>query len=181
MFPLFETIKVVGNSLLNVDYHNARVNESRNNLLGLQEEWDLQELIKLPSLLTGTVYKCRFVYDANVLAVEFHPYNMRQLQTLKLVECPAIQYSFKYLDRKALDEVKQQNSQFDDIVIVQNGMITDCSFANVVFFDGTKWITPCTPLLKGTKRQKHINERMIFEREVAVKDLKFFNKIRIIN
>lgn len=181
MFPLFETIKIVGNSLLNIDYHNARVNESRNSLLGLQEKWDLQKLITLPSLLPDIVYKCRFVYDVDVTVVEFHPYSMRRLQTLKLVECPTIQYGFKYLDRKALYEVKQQNKQFDDVVIVKNGMITDCSFANVVFFDGTKWITPCTPLLKGTKRQKYIDEQVIFEREVGVKDLKFFNKIRIIN
>lgn len=181
MFPLFETIKVVDNSLLNIDYHNARVNFSRKSLLNSKDQWDLSQLIKLPLLQPSTIYKCRFVYNANVIDVEFLPYAVKRLQTLKLVECPHLNYPFKYRDRKALDEIMQQNRQFDDVIIVKNGMITDCSFANMVFFDGAKWVTPCTPLLKGTKRQKYIDEGMILEREISVSDLKCFTNARIIN
>ena len=181
MSLLFESIKVANNVLLNVGYHNARVNHARRKLFMASDDWDLNELIQLPELDRSLVYKCRFVYDTKPHSITFQPYIMRQIRALKLVECPEIDYSLKFLDRSALDFVKQQYMCFDDIIIVQNNRLTDCSFANIVFNDGIKWITPATPLLRGTKRQKYIGAQVIFEQDIAVSDMKQFTQARIIN
>jgi branched-subunit amino acid aminotransferase/4-amino-4-deoxychorismate lyase len=37
-------------------------------------------------------------------------------------------------------------------------MVTDSSFANIVFKRGKKWYTPWAPLLKGTMRSKAIGK-----------------------
>jgi len=42
--------------------------------------------------------------------------------------------------------------QADEVVFIKNGMVTDCSIGNLLFFDGHEWITPYIPLLKGTQR-----------------------------
>lgn len=106
---------------------------------------------------------------------------MRRLQTLKLVDSADIEYSFKYLDRTALDQIRSENPAFDDIIIVKNNRITDCSFANLVFYADSGWVTSNTPLLKGTKRQMYIDKQIIEERTITVSDLNLFSKARIIN
>jgi len=181
MSPLFETIKVANRTLFNLDYHNARVNRSRQTLYNAGDTWDLQSLIRLPELDPDKVYKCRFIYDTKVQAVEFQPYIIRKIRTLKLVEYPDISYRLKYLDRSMLDKAKQENKDYDDVIFVVNNRITDCSFANMVFYEGTRWVTPATPLLRGTKRQKYIDEKKIVEQDITVPGIKLFAKARIIN
>ncbi len=44
---------------------------------------------------------------------------------------------------------------------VKNGLVTDCTIGNLVFFDGTGWVTPDQPLLKGTKRQALLDRKLV--------------------
>jgi 4-amino-4-deoxychorismate lyase len=181
MSLLFETIKIANGNICNIEYHNARVNESRKQLLKQTDPWDLRNLIAIPKIDLHLTYKCKLIYSEKLQAVEFQKYTIRKLQTLKLVECPDIEYSFKYLDRTRLDTLKQTYHQTNDIIIVQNQQITECTYANIIFYDGEKWITPANPLLKGTKRQKYLDERLIFEDNIKISDLIKFTKARIIN
>jgi 4-amino-4-deoxychorismate lyase len=181
MSLLFESIKVINGEMLCVDYHNQRINRARHQLLGQAEPWDLRTLVKIPELPINQVYKCKIVYFTELVSIDFQEYAIKPLQTLKLVECADLIYDHKYLDRSHLELLKFSNSQTDDIIIVKNEFLTDCSYANIVFFDKEKWITPSTPLLQGIKRQKYINNRTIVEGEVKISDLKYFSKMRIIN
>ena len=70
-------------------------------------------------------------------------------------------YDLKYFDRKIFDDLKK-NIKADDILIIKNGFITDTSIANILFFDGKKWITPKKPLLKGTVRERLLRMKLIF-------------------
>ena len=181
MSLLFETIKIINGTILNIDYHNKRVNESRRQLLAKTGLWNLHDFIVIPEIYDNLTYKCKLVYSEKIHSIEFQKYAIRKLQTLKLVECPDIDYHYKYLDRTKLDNLKQTNNQTDDIIIVKDQRLTDCSYANIIFFDGEKWITPANPLLKGTKRQKYLDEGLIFEDNIKICDLKNFTKARIIN
>jgi 4-amino-4-deoxychorismate lyase len=92
-----------------------------------------------------------------------------------------IDYQFKYTDRARLEELKRR-TKADEILIVKNGYITDTSFSNIIFFDWeNKWVTPATPLLKGTKRKELLEKGMIHEKEIRPYDLKDFTKARLIN
>jgi 4-amino-4-deoxychorismate lyase len=181
MSLLFETIKVVNNSLLNLDYHNARVNKARKDLFNEDGNWDIGKMIELATLNESIVYKCRFVYHRELVTVEFHPYIIKPINTLQLIENQDIEYRYKFLDRSELDIIKFSNQQTDDVIFIQNQRLTDISYANIVFFDGEKWLTPATPLLNGTKRQKYIEEQVIEEEDLKVFDLRLFKKARIIN
>ena len=69
----------------------------------------------------------------------------------------------------------------DDILIVKNGYITDTSIANIALYDGNSWITPKVPLLKGTTRQRYLDNAKILESDIKVQDLKKFSKIALLN
>ncbi len=181
MCLLFETIKVKSYILKNIDYHNARVNQSRKDLFGALDLWDLRRLIEQPSLNTEQVYRCKFIYGIKFQSVEFIPYSIKPLKSLKLIKVDNIDYSYKYLDRTILDNLKRSSPETDDVIFVIDNKISDCNYANLVFFDGEKWITPSTPLLKGIKRQYYIDEKIIIERVVEVRDLNRFSKMKIIN
>ena len=181
MFQLLETIKISNNILRNISYHNKRVNDARYHLFKISESWNLEESIPLTGLIASEIYKCRIIYGTKIKSVEINPYIFAPLKSLRLVQDESIEYDYKYLDRHKLNQLRNKADGADDVLIVKNDFITDTSFANIVFFDGNRWITPANPLLKGTNRQYYIDQNIIFEKEIKIRDLPFFKKARIIN
>jgi 4-amino-4-deoxychorismate lyase len=53
--------------------------------------------------------------------------------------------------------------------------------AILVFFDGTKWITPSQPLLMGTRRAALLKAGIISEASIQIKDLNKFIDFKLIN
>ena len=92
-----------------------------------------------------------------------------------------LDYSLKYADRTEINKLREKRGGCDDILIIKNGFVTDTSYANIIFWDGEKWLTPSTPLLKGTKRQKLIDEGKIIPAEIREEDIPKFKKAKIIN
>jgi 4-amino-4-deoxychorismate lyase len=180
MCPLFETIKIENKILHNLEYHNERLNRSRKNIFGCTDIIELSELISIPEDLSDDVIKCRVVYSEEIEQIQFAQYVKRQIRTLKLVECDNIVYSYKYVDRKIFSDL-MDSVEADDILIIKNGKITDTSFSNIVFFDGTKWVTPAQPLLRGTRREKLMRNNIISEEIICVRDLPRFEKASLIN
>ena len=60
-------------------------------------------------------------------------------------------------------------------------MVTDSSFANIVFKRSKKWYTPWAPLLKGTMRSKLLERNLIQEEEIRLKDIYNFETFKLIN
>lgn len=181
MYRLVESIKVQNKQFQHLEEHNRRFYEARSRLLGINEPMNLAQVLEIPETLTEGVYKCRVLYAAEIEAVEFQPYVPRNVRSLKLVESPDIDYTFKYADRSALERLLLQKGRADDVLIVKNGHITDTSFSNVVLYNGSKWITPNTFLLDGTQRRWMLAKGLIVEESVTPSDLKRFVAIRPIN
>jgi 4-amino-4-deoxychorismate lyase len=180
MCLLLETVNVRNRQLQNIEAHNLRATNSRRILFGLEDTLDLRDFISLSDDLDDKLYKCRIVYAQTVQQVELQPYIPKRIQTLRLVLNDAIQYEHKFLDRSYFDKLLQ-SANADDILIVQHGLITDSSFANVVFYDGKNWVTPARPLLFGTKRQILLERGVIQQREIACTDLNRFTHAALIN
>jgi 4-amino-4-deoxychorismate lyase len=180
MCLLLETIKIQNKIPRNIERHNTRMNESRRQLFGSSDVLDLRSVLTLPPDLTEALYKCRVVYTESIQSVEFLPYRKKTVRSLRLVHGDDLMYEHKYVDRTQIDRL-QRGSGTDDILIVKDNQITDASFANVVFFDGTLWMTPAHPLLRGTKRQLLLNMGKIHEEHITVHDLKHFQKAALIN
>jgi 4-amino-4-deoxychorismate lyase len=69
----------------------------------------------------------------------------------------------------------------DDILILQNGYLTDASYANLAFFDGKIWYTPRTPLLAGVRRQFLLDSGRIQTADIRKDDLPSFTSVSLIN
>jgi len=175
---LVETIKLKDGVFEDVDLHNERFNRSRKALFNMNEPMDLNRILELKEYNKAGLFKCRIVYNREIIKVEFVPYVLKQIRSLKLVNAE-IDYAYKYEDRTNINKLLELRGSCDDILIVKNGRLTDTSAANIAFFDNDRWYTPLNPLLKGTKREKLLRSKRIFEEDLMPKDLIRFEKAAI--
>jgi Branched-chain amino acid aminotransferase/4-amino-4-deoxychorismate lyase len=180
MCQLIESVKIKNRKLYNIRLHNYRLNNARKELFGLSENLLLENIINIPQNLDNGVYKARIVYSKEIEAIEFIPYKAREINSIQIIESNTINYKFKYLDRTALDNLRQ-NSSADEIIIIKNGFVTDTSYSNLAFHDGTNWFTPLTYLLNGTMRQLLLSEGKISGKEIKKEDIKHYKHVKLIN
>jgi len=181
MYPLFETLCVQDGSIRNAEWHQWRYERSYHSFYGKKPSGPLLEEVALPVGLEQGMFKLRIRYNESSKQIEFEKYVPKKVKTLKLVVHDQIEYSLKYTDRDLLNALYRQRAGCDDILIVKNGMITDSSYCNVVFFDGNAWYTPSTPLLRGTARERLLRSGLIRERDINIRDLSDFKSLRLIN
>ena len=179
MEQYLETIRIEEGRACHLPYHNQRMNETRAHL-GLSDGLDLEAVIGDVSIYQQRT-RCRIVYDTEIRSVEFFPYQIRSVKTLRLVEDNQVDYGRKYANRSALNRCFAQRGACDDVLIVQNGDVTDTTIANVAFWNGETWFTPSTPLLKGTMRASLLDSHQIQEAKIRVEDLSHFSRLRLFN
>ncbi len=181
MCRLLETIKLENGVLYNMKYHNLRFNNARKNLFGISGEIDLKKIISIPDECKCGIFRCRVTYSETIEKNEFIPHVPKTINSLKLVTDNEIEYSYKYADRKRLSALFEQRGTCDEIIIIKNGLVTDCSIGNLIFWDGRKWWTPSTPLLNGTQRMRLLEEGLVFEKEIPAGHIFSYQKAGIIN
>jgi 4-amino-4-deoxychorismate lyase len=181
MSLLLESIKLSEGNFSNLFYHEQRMVRSLHLLCGIHEDLNLEAFLTSLNYPKTGLYKCRIVYDETSREVEFLPYVPKPVQSLKLVEHDRISYEFKYADRKTIDKLFSMRQECDDILIVKRGHVTDCSFSNIIFRRGNHWYTPWSALLKGTQRQRLIEENKLIEEEIRLKDIRSFDTFKLIN
>ena len=175
----FETIKAVDGEVLNLSFHQARY-ESVLNYFGIAKSKNLKDFIQPPK---NGLYRCRLTYDISNTKIEvtYHEYKKREISSLKILHDESIKYSMKSVDRDKIDALFALRGECSDILIVKNRLITDTSIANIAFFDGSRWVTPATPLLRGTTRERLLGEGKIFEEKIYVDELDKFSQVALMN
>lgn len=181
MSPLVETIKLKDGKLYNLGYHQNRMNDALAELFPEARAIELTKVISIPENCSSGIFKVRVLYGPIVEAIEIDPYQFRTIQSLKLVDHESIDYHLKYTDRQILQQLYAQRGNADDIIIIKNGLVTDAFAANLIFFNGQKWVTPNTPLLKGTQRQCLLEQGIISEIKIRESDIPSFQKVGLIN
>jgi 4-amino-4-deoxychorismate lyase len=181
MSRLIESIKVLDGKFQNLFYHEQRMIRSMQDLFGIEQDINLEKLLSSLDVPEEGLYKCRVVYDDSTTDIEFVPYPPRLIQTLKLIHHNRISYEFKFADRKAIDKLYGQRGECDDILIIKGDKVTDSSISNIVFRTGNDWLTPFHPLLKGTMRQKLIDENKIRPEKILESDIPSFQSFKLIN
>lgn len=180
MCRFIETVCIEAGSALRLDYHNRRLNTTRREVWGDVPELRIEQHIKTDGLVERT--RLRIEYDTEIRKVEYIPYHLRPVSSLRLVEMPDdVDYHLKYADRAVLNALFEHRDGADDVLAVKDGFITDTSIANVALWDGEQWYTPSRPLLKGTHRQFLLDNGMIAEREIKTDELSRYTKIRLFN
>ncbi|HEY0655486.1 MAG TPA: aminotransferase class IV [Chryseosolibacter sp.] len=181
MSLLIETIKLVDGKFRNLFHHEQRMIRSLETLCGVEEDIVLEEFLHELSVPQQGVFKCRIVYDDQTKEVEFIPYEPRSVKSLKIVESDRIKYDFKYADRRQIDKLFENRHGCDDILIIKKAEVTDASYANIVFRRDDEWVTPWSPLLKGTMRQKLLDENKIVAEKILLEDIPTFQSFKLIN
>lgn len=181
MSRLIESIYLKDGSFRNLSYHQQRVDEACMTLFAMDEKIDLKRILFQSNIPQQGLYKCRIVFDMKVHKIEFQPYAIRKIKSLKMVDGNSIDYRFKFENREAIDNLFSQRQLCDDVLIIKDGLVTDSSYANIVFKLTDKWVTPNTPLLKGTMRQRLLDKGVISEVTILRKDIHAFTSFKLIN
>lgn len=181
MSLLIETIKLLDGKFYNLSYHEQRMTRSLGSLFNRKEPVILDKLLRQTLFPSQGLYKCRLLYDDELTDIQYTPYEPRKVNRIKVVEDDSISYSFKYADRAAINRLFELRGNCDDVLIIRRGLVTDCSYANIVFREANQWFTPAPPLLEGTMRQQLLDKNMITAREIRKDDIRSFDTCRIIN
>lgn len=177
-----ESIQFKDGSYINLPLHQDRVNS----VFSVYSSNELaHNLVKiLPDLNMQGTYKVRLVYDMDsedaTYDLEFVEYHPRKIETLEVIQSKPFDYSMKYEDRTRIDKLIKQSSA-DDIIITFDNYVTDGSYFNLAFWDGSGWFTPDTPLLNGVRRTQLLVGQKIKEAPIRVADLGAFEKVSLIN
>ena len=175
---LFETICIHNGAIQHLSLHQKRLDRSREALFEIFEPIDLGKILRPPTG-TGRV-KCRVLYGERLIDVTYEPYRPRTVKTLKIVESD-LDYSHKFSDREAIDELFARRGDADEILIVKRGLVTDTSIANIAFLKEKRWYTPKTPLLRGTTRERLIRSGFLIPREIRAAELDTFEAFALLN
>ena len=180
MSLLLETIQIKNGLVCNIQYHNRRFNTVRKELFNTVQKLSLENFIQIPDKMLTGIVKCKVIYNENIKAIEFKPYKIKSIKSLRLVEA-RISYSHKYADRTELNKLKQEFPSYDEILITKNGFITDTTFSNIIFLKQGKWYTPVKPLLKGTKREQLLENGIIIKKQIHKSQLNEYSHFMLIN
>ena len=182
MTSCIETLPIRNAQLPDLRDHQARMGYTRQHLYNLIEPLLLADAIQIPNALDPALtYKCRVTYGETIQKVEFEPYQLRPVHTLKLVQADHIDYAYKYADRQAINQLFSQRGNDDDVLMLRDGLLTDTSYANIALFDGTRWYTPARPMLAGTQRARLLHNGTLQTADIRPADLDDFRQIRLIN
>lgn len=180
MYPLVESIAINNGKIMHLKWHELRFIKSYKSLYGKTPTFNLIGINKLNIPPLG-LHKMRVEYNATHTQIDITPYTERKISRLKLITCDNISYGSKYTDRNQLNNLYEQRAGCDDILIQKNGFITDTSIGNIIFYNGQRWVTPNTPLLKGTARARLLEEGLISAQTIKAEDLNNFSCFQVIN
>ncbi len=180
MCLLIETIRIRNGKPDNCAYHVRRMERSRRELFGETVPPDIEKLLRVPDRCAEGIHKCRIIYGREIVSVEYTPYRLTQVGSLKLV-ASNIRYPHKFEDRSALEKLHGMRGDRGGVLILVNGLVTDTTYANIAFYDGNKWLTPAAPLLRGTARERLLDQGTLLEEEIKGGDIGLFRKASIIN
>lgn len=182
MCRFLETIQFVHGEHLNLDRHQARVNLTFQYFFPDLTPFLLHEILSSREIPEGDgTYKCRLVYDKQVQQLEYLPYSLPSITSLRLVDTRMESSVWKSADRTEYNRAFALREECDDVLLIRNGLLTDTSYCNVALGDGTVWITPLTPMLYGTRRGELLRQKAIVEKDIPVSEIFRYQKIRLFN
>ena len=181
MSQFFESIRVKDGIAEQLGFHQLRVNKTLKAFDASNHSIELASIVQQLVLPADGLFKLRISYDLNGnYEAKCNSYQYRQINDFALVDIKGHRYDYKYANRDWINEALAQSGK-DEIMMHDAGFIKDCSYTNIVFYDGANWYTPHSPLLEGTQRTKLIQEGIIITKVLHVDELPNFQKFKCIN
>lgn len=181
MYPLFESICIKNGIIQNFEWHEKRYVKSYKFFYKKKPKKPLAYDLIIPESCNRGTFKLRLSYNENQQIYEFVRYEIKEINSLKLIYDNKIKYALKYSDRSHLISLFEEKGKCDDILIVKNNLISDSSYCNIAFYDGYEWATPAEPLLEGTARARLLEDDIIYEDAITVDMLRNFTHFKLFN
>ena len=179
MSRFIESICVIDGAVLHLPEHQLRVDRTFNHFFHGIKPLSLFNI--LPVYPSKGKHKLRIVYDASGYTTEITPYRNPAVESLQTVTHNTISYAYKSLDRVELEILWGKRGKADDIMIIQNGLVTDSYYANLAFYKQGQWYTPKSPLLQGVKRQVLLQQGKLIAIDMPIQTTKLYTHISLIN
>lgn len=180
MKTFIETIKIKDGRFYNLNLHLERMNRTTEHFFKSPILLPVHDK-DIPYEMRSGLIKCRVSYSKDIIGIEFEKYQLRKIESLKLIIDNSISYTYKLADRSIFHTADKQKDGSDEILIIKNDFITDTSFSNIVLRNSQGLFTPDTPLLKGVKRELLLRNNIIKECPIRIDSLKDFTHIHLIN
>ncbi|MPN06604.1 hypothetical protein SDC9_153860 [bioreactor metagenome] len=154
----------------------------RETCIGAYNEFHFENIFEGIGLPESGLFRLNIWYNRTGTEIKISPYVPAEIKKVAVVTCdPDFDYSRKYSDRTALNELLTSASGADEIIIIKNGFVTDTSKANIVFEKDGVLYTPDTFLLNGTMRQYLHKTGKIIEKTIRAEDIPGYEKMYFIN
>lgn len=179
MYPLVESIKAENGKFFLLDYHQDRLERTFHAVYKSSCPWQLVAI--LPQAPSQGLFKVRFLYNATDFSIEVQPYVPKIIKTLKLIEIGDYTYPHKWTDRSAINAAFAQRGKCDDVLRTKNGFLTDASYANIILFDGTNWVTPEKHLFEGVQHSYLLDHKKTQKASIRPTGLSNYQSFQMIN
>lgn len=178
-----ESICLRDGQVRNLDLHQARLDRTLRAHFEKNTALDLARALARHVLPQQGLYKVRILYGHGIESIDAQVYTRRAVRSAVLVEAEHLDYTYKFADRSSLDALRAGIPAGVEPLVVQNGLLTDALYANLVVYDGRRWLTPETPLLEGTARQLALSLGQITPATISVTDWQrgAFTRFKLIN
>jgi 4-amino-4-deoxychorismate lyase len=181
MSQFIESIAVKDGVAENLSRHQLRVDKTLNAFAASKNSIVLSTIIESLEIPKDGLYKLRIVYDLiGEYLAEWAPYQIKQISNFALVDTHGHNYNYKFANRGWITEALALSGK-DEILMHDRGILKDSSYANIVLYDGTNWLTPEAPLLEGTQRARLIQEGIIQTKPIHIETIKQFQSFKLIN
>jgi 4-amino-4-deoxychorismate lyase len=158
-----------------------RVNETFDAFFPEWEPFDIKEEIDKVELPKEGIYRLRLTYTEDPQTLEVLPYEAQNVQKMKLVDSGEIDYGFKWADRDFFKTILEAHPEADEVIFHKDGIIQDCTIANLAFLKEGIWYTPEAPMHWGTTRARLLVEDEVEETDILVSELDQYERICLIN
>lgn len=180
MCQWIESIRIENGEIKNMYWHQKRVDETFQHFATNITPFKIESIIRDISIPVIGIYKLRIIYNIKeVNLIEIVPYLNNHIEEFNLVEQNYINYEYKFAQRSMLDILKV--NQYKEPIIVQNNLITDTRYSNLIFLKNNEWYTPTSFLLNGTMRQMLLKHKFIKEAVIDISNFKSFSHFKLIN
>ncbi len=181
MSRFVESIKLMDGVFFRLSLHQQRINQVFADHFPSHPIPELTKLLSDFEIPQKGLFKCRIVFDSEIRSVQFEQYVRREIHCIKVVETDIETLHYKTEERGKFQEAFAKRDGCDDVLLIRNGLITDCSYSNLALYNGEKWITPRIPLIYGVNRAMLLSEGKIYEDDINISDLSNFQAIRLFN
>src|ERR1035437_1175243 len=139
MCLFFESIKLNDGVFYRLKQHQERVNKAFEACYPDEDSISVFESLNQFVIPQEGPYKCRMVYDSDLISLEIVPYVRREVKSLRLVNTDMESYPYKLEDRTEFHAAFAKRGECDDVLLVKQGLLTDTSYSNIALFDGKDW------------------------------------------